>query len=214
MLIIFDCDGVLVDSEMIASRELAAYLSDLGRPTTGEECRETFTGLSIKAVGEKVRDDWGVDLPGDFVAGLRARDRVAFERDLKAIPGIETVLDQLDRAGVRYCVASSGTPEKIRHSLTITNLIERFDDHLFSASQVEHGKPAPDLFLLAATTMGADPADCIVVEDSPAGVRGAKAAGMRVLGFTGGGHCGPGYADKLIEADAVLDTMRALAEFL
>jgi len=214
MLIIFDCDGVLVDSEMIASRELATYLTDLGRPTMGEECREAFTGLSIKAVGEKVRRDWSVDLPRDFVADLRERDRVAFERDLKAIPGVAAVLDELDRLGLRFCVASSGTPEKIRHSLTITNLIARFDGHVFSASQVTHGKPAPDLFLLAAKTMGAAPDDCLVIEDSPAGVQAARAAGMRVLGFAGGAHCGRDYADKLKDTDAVFTDMTALPKLI
>ena len=214
MLIIFDCDGVLVDSELIASQELAAYLSDLGRPTTGAECREAFTGISIQAVCDKVRRDWGLDLPHDFVAALRERDRHAFARDLRAIPGIFTALDALDAKGLRYCVASSGTPEKVRHSLEITDLIHRFNGHLFSASQVAHGKPAPDLFLFAARSMNTSPNDCRVIEDSPAGVAGAKAAGMRVLGFTGGGHCGPNYAAKLNAADTVFDDMAALVSLL
>ena len=213
-LVIFDCDGVLVDSEMIASRELAAFLTDLGRPTTDAECREAFTGLSIRSVGDKVRDDWGLSLPDDFIEQLRERDRTAFERDLKAVPGVEAVLDSLESARVRVCVASSGTPEKIRHSLTITSLLERFDGHLFSASQVERGKPAPDLFLHAAQAMNADPAGCLVIEDSPAGIAGARAAGMRVLGFAGGGHCGPGYADKLVEAERVFDAMADLPGLL
>ena len=213
MLIIFDCDGVLVDSEMIASRELAAYLTDLGRPTTGEECRASFTGLSIKTVGEKVRA-WGLAIPDDFEASLRARDFAAFDRDLKIIPGVVSALDALDRLGLRYCVASSGAPEKIRHSLTITRLLERFDGHVFSAAQVANGKPAPDLFLLAAATMGVAPDDCLVIEDSPAGVAGALAAGMRVLGFTGGSHCGPNHAEILKQADAVFDAMAALPELL
>lgn len=214
MFVIFDCDGVLVDSELIASRELAAYLSDLGRPTTAEECRESFTGLSLKAVADVVRNVWGVVLPDDFIAALRTRDQHAFERDLKAIPGVEKTLDTLDAMDIPYCVASSGTPEKIHHSLTLTRLLERFDGHLFSASQVQHGKPAPDLFLLAARTMGVAPTDCVVIEDSPAGVQGAKAAGMRVLGFTGGAHCGPGYGEKLGAADAVFSDMTDLTRYL
>ena len=213
-LVIFDCDGVLVDSELIASRELATFLTDLGRPTTAEECRETFTGLSIQSVGDKVRDEWGVDLPDDFVQQLRARDAIAFERDLTAIPNIEAALDAVDNAGMTKCVASSGTPEKIRHSLNITGLIERFDGHLFSASQVKRGKPAPDLFLHAADVMGANPQHCVVIEDSPAGIEGAKAAGMRVLGFAGGGHCGPSYADKLHEAETIFADMRRLPALL
>lgn len=214
MLVIFDCDGVLVDSELIASRELAAYLSFLGRPTTAEECRESFTGLSLQAVGEKVVNEWKLAMPDDFVAQLRTRDRAAFERDLKAVPGIGHALNALDDNSIPYCVASSGTPDKIRHSLTLTGLIERFDGHLFSASQVVHGKPAPDLFLLAARTLGAEPSACVVIEDSPAGVQGAKAAGMRVLGFTGASHCGPGYAAKLHQADAIFDDLHTLPDLL
>lgn len=214
MFIIFDCDGVLVDSELISSRELASFLSDLGRPTSAEECRENFTGLSLKSVSDMVREDWGVTLPEDFITALRTRDQAAFDRDLKAIPGIHEALDILDNRGLRYCVASSGSPEKIQHSLMLTNLTDRFGDHVFSATNVAHGKPAPDLFLWAAQTMGAAPADCVVIEDSPAGVQAAKAAGMRVLGFTGGAHCGEGYAQKLKNADVVFDDMAALGELL
>ncbi|MBF0246577.1 MAG: HAD family hydrolase [Alphaproteobacteria bacterium] len=202
-LVIFDCDGVLVDSEMIASRELAAYLTDLGRPTTGAECRAAFTGLSIQSVGEKVRGAWGVDLPADFAAALRERDRAAFERDLKAVPGVEAALDALSARGLPFCVASSGAPEKIRHSLALTGLLDRFDGHLFSAAQVARGKPAPDLFLHAATAMGAEPGRCLVLEDSPAGVQGAVAATMRAHGFTGASHCTDATAPALVAAGAV-----------
>lgn len=214
MFIIFDCDGVLVDSELISSRELAAFLSDLGRPTTAEECRENFTGLSLKSVSDRVREDWGVMLPDDFITALRTRDQAAFDRDLKAIPGIHEVLDMLDHRGLRYCVASSGSPEKIQHSLMLTNLTDRFGGNVFSATNVAHGKPAPDLFLWAAQTMGVSPGDCVVIEDSPAGVQAAKAAGMRVLGFIGGAHCGDGYAQKLKDADVVFDDMAMLGALL
>lgn len=214
MFVIFDCDGVLVDSELIASRELAAYLTDLGRPTTGQECRDNFTGLSLQSVAGKVKQSWGVTLPDDFVTDLRRRDVHAFERDLTAVPGVSDVLDALDAAGVRYCVASSGTPEKIHHSLNLTKLLDRFDGHLFSATQVGHGKPAPDLFLHAAASMGVAPKTCTVIEDSPAGVTAGKAAGMRVLGFTGGSHCGPGYSSGLKQADAVCANMPAVRHAL
>ena len=201
-LVIFDCDGVLVDSEMIASRELAAYLTELGRPTSAEQCRAAFTGMSIKSVGEIVRTDWGLHLPDSFVEDLRARDRVAFERDLTAITGVQNVLEQLQAHGILICVASSGTPEKIRHSLTITKLSGYFGERLFSATQVAHGKPAPDLFELAAFEMGAAPENCIVIEDAAPGVQGAVAAGMATLGFTGGSHTGPDSANALLFAGA------------
>lgn len=201
-LVIFDCDGVLVDSEMIASRELAAFLTALGRPTDGAECRAIFTGMSLKSVREMVRQAWGFHLPDDFVEQLRARDRAAFERNLKIIPGVIDVLRQLFAARIDYCVASSGTPEKIHHSLTLTGLLDHFDGHLFSASQVTHGKPAPDLFEWAAYEMGAAPEDCLVIEDAAPGVKGAVAAGMEVFGFTGGAHCGPDSANTLLFAGA------------
>lgn len=215
-LVIFDCDGVLVDSEMIASRELASYLSDLGRPTDGAECRAAFTGMSIKSVADLVRRDWGFDLPHDFVEQLRTRDRIAFERDLNVIPGVADVLSRLSHSQTNFCVASSGTLEKIRHSLSITGLLNHFDGHLFSATQVTHGKPAPDLFELAAYEMNVAPEHCVVIEDATAGVRGGVAAGMAVLGFTGGSHTNPGTADALRSAGAqrIFADMGELLELL
>ena len=201
-LVIFDCDGVLVDSEMIASRQLAAFLSELGRPTTAAECRATFTGMSIKSVGEHVRRDWDMALPLDFVEQLRLRDIDAFARELKPIPGVASMLDKLSSSQTAICVASSGTPEKIRHSLTITGLLNFFNGNLFSASQVTHGKPAPDLFELAAYEMGVQPGQAIVIEDAAPGVQGGVAAGMKVFGFTGGSHCTDQTPDQLREAGA------------
>lgn len=215
-LVIFDCDGVLVDSEMIASRELAAYLSDLGRPTQAMECRAAFTGMSIKSVGEMVCRDWGLALPDDFVDQLRARDRVAFERGLQAINGVAEVLQHLSHSQTAFCVASSGTPEKIRHSLDITGLITHFGERLFSASQVAHGKPAPDLFELAAYEMGTVPKNCVVIEDAAPGVQGGVAAGMDVLGFVGASHAGPETAKALKASGArtVFNEMSALPKLL
>ena len=212
-LVIFDCDGVLVDSEMIASRVLARELTDMGYPLEPEDCRARFTGISMDKVVSLIEADWGRRLPGDFQDHMRAKDFEAFETELTAIPGVPEMLDALDRP---KCVASSGSPEKIRNSLRITGLTRHFGDRLFSAKQVEHGKPAPDLFLFAAKAMGADPTRCLVVEDAPAGVQGALAAGMRVLGYTGGGHCGPGYADRLRQsgAETVVHDIRRLLDLL
>lgn len=215
-LVIFDCDGVLVDSEMIASRELAAYLSDLGRPTQAAECRAAFTGMSIKSVGEMVRRDWGLALPDDFVDQLRDRDRVAFEHDLQAVSGVADILQRLKHSQTAFCVASSGTPEKIRHSLGITGLITYFGDRLFSASQVAHGKPAPDLFEFAAYEMGVPPEHCVVIEDAAPGVQGGVAAGMDVFGFIGASHARPESAATLKDAGArtVFNVMRELPTLL
>lgn len=212
-LVLFDCDGVLVDSEMIASRELAAYLAEQGIAISPEESRRRFTGCSLKTVHDKIEAEDGVTLPASFEENLRSRDRAAFERDLKPIPGVRELLQRLS---IAICVASSGSPEKIRHSLTHTGLIGFFDDHLFSARHVARGKPAPDLFLWAAEEMNANPANCLVIEDSPVGIEAALAARMQVIGFAGGSHCGEGYAERLKQAGAqfVCETMDDVAGFL
>lgn len=217
-LIIFDCDGVLVDSEMIASQVLADTLSDLGLPLDAAQCRARFTGLSIAAVVAAVEAETGIALPSDFTVRLRRNDVIAFERDLTAIPGVAQVLAHLDRADLdlAVCVASSGSMEKIHHSLTLTGLVDHFSAHLFSAEQVRHGKPAPDLFLFAARQMGCKPDRCLVIEDSVNGVRAARAANMEVLGFTGGAHW-RGLDDAPLRragATRVFENMAALRDLL
>ncbi len=193
-LIIFDCDGVLVDSEPIAARILAEYISTNGRATTTDECIKTFTGLSLKSVEHIVASEWGVLLPDNFVEELRALDRAAFEIELKPLPAvtdaINTIKNAGKNAGLKICVASSGSREKITHSLSVTGLIDLFDNNIFSADEVTNGKPAPDLFLYAAGKMAVDANNTLVIEDSPAGIVAAKNAGMGVFGFTGGGHAG------------------------
>lgn len=215
-LVIFDCDGVLVDSEMIASRELAAYLSDLGRPTQATECRQAFTGMSIQSVADKVHTEWGLTVPDDFIDRLRARDRIAFERELKAVAHVEDALAHLRRANVPFCVASSGTPEKIRHSLALTGLLPKFNEHLFSATQVAHGKPAPDLFAFAAARMGVQAEHCLVIEDAAPGVQGGVAAGMDVFGFIGASHCTSQSGEALLASGAcrIFDRMADLPALL
>ena len=198
-LAIFDCDGVLVDSEVLASRLLAEAVSALGYPLSPEQSRERFTGKSIRQVVAAIEADWGRTLPVDFEEKLRARDLAVFARELQAVPGIAAALPNL---GIPICVASSGAPEKIRHSLNVTGLNGFFNGHLFSAHAVRNGKPAPDLFLHAAETMGVVPERCAVIEDSVAGVTGGAAAGMTVLGFTGGGHCTPATKEALRRAGA------------
>jgi HAD superfamily hydrolase (TIGR01509 family) len=200
MLVIFDCDGVLVDSEPIANALLARYLSDLGLPMTREESVEAFMGRSWAAGVELIEERLGHAVPDDFDERYHAELQAAFERDLRAVRGIEAALDAIDEP---RCVASSGTHERIRSSLRLTGLLDRFpDETIFSAEDVEHGKPAPDLFLHAAASMGFEPGDCVVVEDSPAGIEGALAAGMRVLGY--------GVAVDGAETFASMDELPAL----
>ncbi|MBK8907952.1 MAG: HAD family hydrolase [Rhodospirillales bacterium] len=199
LLVIFDCDGVLVDSEPIASRVMAESLSEVGYAITVDACNERFKGMPMPDILKMVEESWGRALPPDFAALIHERDFAAFRRELMPIPDVREAVEALPYA---KCVASSGAPEKMQLTLTLTGLIELFEPHLFSAHMVENGKPAPDLFLFAADTMGFPPQRCVVVEDSRPGVEAAVAAGMRTLGFTGGGHGRSGSADALRDAGA------------
>jgi HAD superfamily hydrolase (TIGR01509 family) len=202
-LVIFDCDGVLIDSEIIVCRIHADALSEAGYPITADDVLRRFTGMSDASMYGAIEREWGRSLPAGHDARVRERVAAAYRSDLAAIPGVADAIDRVARAGLRRCVASSSTPDKIRFGLELVGLYGRFDPrHVFSATMVARGKPAPDLFLFAAEWMGAMPARCVVIEDSVAGVQAARAAGMRVLGFHGGGHCGPGHAGRLLAAGA------------
>lgn len=214
-LVIFDCDGVLVDSEMIANDVMADVLSRAGLPITGAECRARFIGMSIAKVRAVVEEDLNRALPADFEQTLRSADILAFERDLSAVHGIQSALETIT---VPMCIASSGSPEKIAASMRITGLGPYFQDHIFSATMVANGKPAPDLFLLAALQMATPPERCIVIEDSVLGVLAGTRAGMTVLGFAGASHAiiDAAYGDRLTEAGAtsVFTDMAALPGLL
>ena len=184
-LLIFDCDGVLIDSEVISARQLIAELKGYGVEMDMAFVSRHFLGRSYPVVLKEVREGWGVQLPDRFEADYRARLLAAFERDLTAMPGIRETLRDL---AIPYCLATSSSPERMRKSLEITGLSALFQGRAFTASEVARGKPAPDLFLHAAARMGADPAACIVLEDSLNGVCAGLAAGMRVWRFTGGSH--------------------------
>ncbi len=212
-LIIFDCDGVLVDSEVISCQAHADVLSRCGYPIRADQVFDRFLGRSSKQARLEVEAELGRSLPDDFNAMLQERLFSAFAQNLRAIEGITEALDAID---IPVCVASSGSHQRMRVSLGATSLYQRLAPHIFSASQVQNGKPAPDLFLFAAAQMKARPAACVVVEDSLAGIRGAVAAGMTVLGFHGGSHCRAGHAESLREAGAavVFDDMRQLPAIL
>lgn len=185
-LVIFDNDGVLVDSEPLANSILAGYLTELGHPTSYEESLHDYMGGAVHRVHDLLLERTGRRLPDDFEETLYTRTFAAFERELRPVPGVEEVLNGLVEQGISYCVASSGSHERIRVGHRVTGLDEWFEDEwLFSSQDVGQGKPAPDLFLHAARTMGVEPARCVVIEDSPLGVQAALAAGMDVYGFTG-----------------------------
>ena len=198
-LTIFDCDGVLIDSEIIACRVHAAELTRHGIAMTAEQVMDRFLGFSQKRMHEVMEAEAGLSLPDSFAATYAVALRAAFEADLEAMPGIVEALDML---GTPACVASSSSHERLRLTLGLTGLYDRFAPNVFSSSDVANGKPAPDLFLHAAGRMGAAPADCLVVEDSVSGVTAAVAAGMMPIGFIGGRHCRPGHAEKLTAAGA------------
>ncbi|MEK0083970.1 HAD family hydrolase [Benzoatithermus flavus] len=213
-LVVFDMDGVLVDSEPISCRITAESLTRAGYPISAEEVRNRFLGISTPDMMRAVEAALARPLPPHFRERLRDSLLAAFERELAPMPGIAALLDWLP---ARYCVASSSHPERIRRSLEITGLYDRFAPHLFSSSMVARGKPAPDLFLHAAVVMDTAPARTVVVEDSEAGVRAGRAAGMTVIGFTGGGHVDTAdHAPRLLAcgADHVARDMAALRAIL
>jgi HAD superfamily hydrolase (TIGR01509 family) len=187
-LVIFDCDGVLIDSEIISARMLIEELARLGVEIDLPYVARHFLGRSYPTVMAQIRREFGLDLPPEFEDQYRERLLDGFRKDLKVMPGVLEVLDEL---AVPFCVATSSSPRRAAMSLELTGLIDRVGDRLFTASQVAQGKPAPDLFLFAASRMGAAPGRSLVVEDSLTGLRAALAAGMQVWRFTGGSHFGP-----------------------
>jgi HAD superfamily hydrolase (TIGR01509 family) len=183
-LIIFDCDGVLVDSELLSCRCLSEVLAEFGIALSEEQALELFLGRSTKAIEQHYRD-LGQIVPEGFLPRLKSHVLETFAGSLQPIPDVAPVISEL-RAP--FCVASSSDIDRVSLSLDITGLRGHFGDRLYTAQMVRHGKPAPDLFLYAAGKMRADPSHTLVIEDSVSGVRGAKAAGMTVWGFVGGSH--------------------------
>lgn len=183
-LIIFDCDGVLVDSELLSCQCLSDVLAEFGIALSQKQALELFLGRSTKAVEQHYRD-LGQVVPDGFLPRLKSHVLKTFEGSLQPIPGIATVMSEL-RAP--FCVASSSDIDRVSLSLRVTSLRPHFGDRIYTAQMVKHGKPAPDLFLYAADKMGAQPARTLVIEDSVSGVQAARAAGMAVWGFVGGSH--------------------------
>lgn len=211
-LIIFDLDGVLVESERIAIRIDSEMLTEAGFPMTPAEVTEAFLGLSDESMMADIQQRFGRPVPVELKQQMRDALLAAYPEELEATKGAAQLLTAIP--GPR-CVASSSDPDKIAYSLGLTGLERWFDaETMFSATMVERGKPAPDLFLHAASTMGHRPDRCLVIEDSPHGVSAAVAAGMPVIGYVGGDHAGPTLARRLNEAgaDLVLDHHDAVAE--
>jgi HAD superfamily hydrolase (TIGR01509 family) len=208
-LVIFDNDGVLVDSERLANRVLADLLTEHGWPRTTEQCVQEFMGGSLARVRDAFARATFRALPPAFDDAYHQRLFMGFRSGLDAVDGVRATLDTLDRLAVPYCVASSGTVDRIELALTATGLLPRFAGRIFSAENVQRGKPAPDLFLHVADSMGVEPAACAVVEDSALGVEAARAAGMTVFGYAA-----MTPAERLAGADEVFFSMTDLPDLL
>jgi len=207
-LIIFDCDGVLVDSERLSIRIDAIFLERLGWPMSQEEIVQRWVGRSDADMRTEIEAHIGGPIPPDIEAEFSRIYREIFDRELAPVDGIREALDVIT---IPRCVASSGKHDNIRRNLALTGLSGYFGERIFSATDVEHGKPAPDLFLLAATTLGAEPSRCAVVEDSVYGVEAALAAGMLPFAYAGGVT----PADRLARPGAVVFTdMRQMPDLL
>ncbi|WP_071674777.1 HAD family hydrolase [Nioella nitratireducens] len=213
-LVIFDCDGVLVDSEPISLEVMLEVLAQAGCTLDPEEGYAHLLGKSLGSIGAWLRAEHGLDLTDAHLTALRARLFDRFRQSLKPISGVAEAIRAMPG---KVCVASSSQPDRIRFSLGLTGLLDLFEPHIFSASMVDRGKPAPDLFLHAAQEMGVDPGDCVVIEDSPAGIEAAQAAGMQVIGFVGGGHAGPAGLVKRVAnraPSAIISSMEDLPALL
>ena len=198
-LVIFDCDGVLVDSEVLSIAALCQVLTAAGVPATVAMIQRRF-GMKQADILAAVARDTGVAIPDEVPARIWPATRQRFEGELKPMPGVASFLERLGRRP--RCVASSSSLERIRLSLRLTGLDGFFGEHVFSSQQVARGKPAPDLFLFAAERMGIPATGAVVIEDSIYGVRGARAAGMRAIGFLGGSHIEPGHSATLAASGA------------
>ncbi len=208
-LLIFDCDGVLVDSEILVCTAISEELTRLGYAITPEEVMRRFAGRPEREILAEVREDWGRAVPPAYFAAMKERVDTAFSSELRAIEGASEILPRLR---LPKCVASSSAMDKLEKGLRFVGLHRHFAPHIVSAQLVAHGKPSPDVFIFAAGLMRTPVARCLVIEDSEPGVRAACAAGMRVFGFTGGSHCGPGHAERLRAAGAqqIVTHMREL----
>ena len=210
--VLFDCDGVLVDSEKIAVRVDVRVLGELGWVVTEAEVVERFVGRSDAYMRAEVERAIGRPLGDDWDATFNDAYREALAAELEAVDGIVEAIDGVEALGLMTCVASSGTHDKMRFTLGKVGLWDRFEGRISSATEVERGKPAPDLFLLAASRLGVPPAECVVVEDSRPGVEAAVAAGMRAFGYVGGGLVDPSVLEAA--GAVVFDDMRDLPTLL
>jgi HAD superfamily hydrolase (TIGR01509 family) len=212
-LVIFDCDGVLIDSELVQRRIDAELFTMFGYPVTAEELVREFAGRTTADVRQHIERTLGWNFPADFGEQRMRRVDEAYRKEVKTTAGIREVLVELD---IPFCVASNARTFRLRHVLELTGLLPFFEPNVFGADLVDRPKPAPDLFLLAARRIGVSPPRCLVIEDSVPGVNAAIAAGMRAIGFYGGAHCFKGHEQQLVAAgaSAVFNNMNDLKRLI
>ncbi|AHG65350.1 HAD family hydrolase [Advenella mimigardefordensis] len=198
-LIIFDCDGVIVDSELLSTRASAAALAEFGLDLTEQQVASLFLGLTLEDGLQRIRQQYQRELPPAFAARKMQLTEQLFRQELTPVQGLVALLQQLTTP---YCVASNSAHQRLRFSFEATGLSRYFAGRIYSAEDVAQGKPAPDLFLHAARQQHAEPQRCLVIDDSTSGVRAAVAAGIPVIGFVGASHAYPALADQLREAGA------------
>ncbi len=201
MLIIFDCDGVLIDSEILSAEVDAAILREFGYEISAADLAHRFAGITTEGIFERVSEEIGRAIPEDVVRRAKRETDLKLSREVVPIPGVNEMLDALDDP---RCICSNSRSERLKVSLDKVGLWDRFRPYVFSAQEVgtKREKPAPDIFLYAAREFETDPAEAVVIEDSTTGVTGAVAAGMRVIGFTGATHSWPGHGEALMDAGA------------
>lgn len=214
MILIFDCDGVVLDSMVLHTEVEAEAYRSLGADITPSELSLRFSGVPQDEVSRILSNEKGVNIPSDLESLIESTKEKVFSERLQSISGIAETLEDLK--SIPRCIASGTGVSGLRHMLGVTGLYDSFAPHIYSSEMVERGKPFPDLFLYAANRMGANPNECLVIEDGIAGVQAAKAACMRVLGFVGGSHCDSQHAQRLEDAGAefVFENMRDLVTIL
>ncbi|MGS1011107.1 HAD family hydrolase [Achromobacter anxifer] len=215
-LVIFDCDGVLIDSEIIAARAQSRALAAHGIAITPEEAARRFAGIPDADMWQTLQQENSRSLPEGFARDYADGLEATFRQELRALPGALDTVRTLRERGLQVCVASSSTPPKLEAALKLVGLWDEFAPNVFSTAQVAHGKPAPDVFLFAARQMRAAILECVVVEDSVPGVRAARAARMRAIGYVGATHNGPDQRQRLLDEGAsdVIDDLRRLPDLL
>jgi HAD superfamily hydrolase (TIGR01509 family) len=201
-LVIFDCDGVLVDSEILACDVQARVLTQYGVPLSSADVARRFLGMSARDMRREIEAELGRPLPDDHETNCATELYALFRRELKPVHGVSEIVANLAAIAHPRCVASSSSPERIALALNLVGLHDLFGLNVFSSTMVARGKPAPDLFLYAADAMGFAPDRCVVVEDSANGVRAARSAGMLPIAFLGGTHCPPTHHEDLTRAGA------------